>query len=84
MTTLVVRRLTQPRICWRWLPPSAGMIAYPRPGSDSVRTYADLIGEQLGLSVADREKLHWSALVHDRGQDRGPGGSAQQAGPTQR
>ena len=39
-----------------------------RGHSERVRAYADLIGEQLGLSVADREKLHWSALVHDAGK----------------
>ena len=39
-----------------------------RGHSERVRAYSDLIGEQLGLSVADREKLHWSALVHDAGK----------------
>jgi hypothetical protein len=39
-----------------------------RGHSERVRAYSDLIGKQLGLSVADREKLHWSALVHDAGK----------------
>ena len=39
-----------------------------RGHSERVRAYADLIGEQLGLSISDREKLHWSALVHDAGK----------------
>lgn len=39
-----------------------------RGHSERVRAYADLIGEQVGLSMSDREKLHWSALLHDAGK----------------
>lgn len=39
-----------------------------RGHTERVRAYADLIGEELGLSDADREMLHWAAMVHDIGK----------------
>ena len=39
-----------------------------RGHSERVRAYSDMIAEELGLSDADREKLHWAALVHDMGK----------------
>lgn len=35
---------------------------------ERVRAYADLIGEEMGLSDSDRQKLQWAALLHDVGK----------------
>jgi len=35
---------------------------------ERVRAYSDLIAQELGLAMDDREKLHWSALLHDVGK----------------
>ena len=39
-----------------------------RGHSERVRAYSDIIAEQLDLSKQDRERLHWSALLHDVGK----------------
>lgn len=39
-----------------------------RGHSERVRLYAELIGEELGLSEEDRQKLQWGALLHDLGK----------------
>lgn len=39
-----------------------------RGHTERVRAYSDLIGEQLGLSVEDRHKLSWAAMIHDIGK----------------
>jgi len=39
-----------------------------RGHSERVRAYSDLIAEELRLPTADREKLHWAALLHDAGK----------------
>ncbi len=44
-----------------------------RGHSERVRAYADLIAEEMKLPAADREKLHWAALVHDVGKLSVPG-----------
>jgi HD-GYP domain-containing protein (c-di-GMP phosphodiesterase class II) len=39
-----------------------------RGHSERVRAYSDVIAVEMGLSEADRERLHWAALVHDVGK----------------
>ena len=39
-----------------------------RGHSERVRMYADLLGEELKLSTAERQKLQWGALLHDLGK----------------
>ena len=39
-----------------------------RGHTERVRAFADLIGEELELSDADREKLAWGVLLHDVGK----------------
>ena len=39
-----------------------------RGHSERVRAYADLIGAELGLDPADRDRLRWAALLHDLGK----------------
>ena len=39
-----------------------------RGHSERVRAYADLIAEEMNLDEAERQKLHWAALVHDVGK----------------
>jgi HD-GYP domain-containing protein (c-di-GMP phosphodiesterase class II) len=39
-----------------------------RGHSERVRAYSDVIAVEMGLSEADREHLHWAALVHDLGK----------------
>jgi HD domain len=39
-----------------------------RGHSERVRAYALLLGEQLHLSQADRDRLQWAALLHDVGK----------------
>jgi putative nucleotidyltransferase with HDIG domain len=39
-----------------------------RGHSERVRTFTDLIAEELDLSDADRDKLRWAALLHDVGK----------------
>jgi len=39
-----------------------------RGHSERVRAFSDLLGEQIGLSDAERERLHWAALLHDIGK----------------
>jgi hypothetical protein len=39
-----------------------------------VRGYTDLIAQEMDLPAADREKLHWAALIHDVGKLRVPPG----------
>jgi HD domain len=35
---------------------------------ERVRAYCDLIGEQMGLSPEDRQRLQWAGLLHDVGK----------------
>ena len=39
-----------------------------RGHSERVRAYADLLGQQLGISADGRERLGWAALLHDIGK----------------
>lgn len=39
-----------------------------RGHSERTRTYSDLIAEELGLPDDDRDRLRWSALLHDIGK----------------
>lgn len=39
-----------------------------RGHAERVRAYADLIGEELGLGQAERDRLRWGALLHDIGK----------------
>ncbi len=39
-----------------------------RGHSERVRAYADLIGQEMGLSQSDRDRLAWGALAHDVGK----------------
>ncbi|MCP5033421.1 MAG: tandem-95 repeat protein [Actinomycetia bacterium] len=39
-----------------------------RGHSERVRSYAEMLGEQLGLGEDDMNKLRWSALLHDVGK----------------
>lgn len=39
-----------------------------RGHSERVRAYADMIGEELGLTPSDRDRLQWAALIHDVGK----------------
>ena len=39
-----------------------------RGHSERTRAYADLIAEELGLNAEDRDRLRWSALLHDIGK----------------
>lgn len=41
-----------------------------RGHSERVRAYTDLLSEELGLNEADRDRLRWSALLHDIGKLR--------------
>lgn len=44
-----------------------------RGHSERTRAYVDLISEELGLAEEDRERLRWSALIHDIGKLHVPG-----------
>jgi hypothetical protein len=39
-----------------------------RGHSERVRVFADLLGDELGLADAQRDRLRWSALLHDIGK----------------
>jgi hypothetical protein len=39
-----------------------------RGHSERVRMFGDLLGDELGLSDGDRDRLRWSALLHDIGK----------------
>jgi HD-GYP domain-containing protein (c-di-GMP phosphodiesterase class II)/outer membrane biosynthesis protein TonB len=39
-----------------------------RGHSERVRAYAEIIGEEMGLTEADMQKLRWAALLHDAGK----------------
>ncbi len=39
-----------------------------RGHSERVRAYSDMIAEEIGMPEADRQKLHWAALIHDVGK----------------
>ncbi len=39
-----------------------------RGHSERTRAYAELIAEEMALDVADRDRLRWSALLHDIGK----------------
>ena len=39
-----------------------------RGHSERTRVYTDLIGEEMGLPAADRDRLRWAALLHDVGK----------------
>lgn len=43
-----------------------------RGHTERVRSYADLIGEEMGLDEADRDRLRWGVLLHDVGKLRVP------------
>jgi putative nucleotidyltransferase with HDIG domain len=43
-----------------------------RGHSERVRALADLVGEELGLSSADADRLRWAAFLHDIGKLRVP------------
>jgi len=44
-----------------------------RGHSERVRTYTDMIAEEMGLVKRDRDMLRWSALLHDVGKLDVPG-----------
>ena len=44
-----------------------------RGHSERTRAYTDVISEQLGLELDDRERLRWAALIHDVGKLAVPG-----------
>jgi hypothetical protein len=39
-----------------------------RGHSERVRVFADLLGDEMGLSQSERDRLRWSALLHDIGK----------------
>ncbi len=41
---------------------------FTRGHCERVRAYSDLIGEELGLNEAERDRLRWSSLLHDVGK----------------
>ena len=41
---------------------------FTRGHCEKTRAVADVIGEQLGLSAADRNRLRWAAMLHDIGK----------------
>jgi hypothetical protein len=41
---------------------------HARGHTERVRAYAELVAAELGLSMADRQKLAWAALLHDIGK----------------
>jgi hypothetical protein len=43
-----------------------------RGHGDRVRAYADMIGEEMGFTDAERNKLKWAAMLHDIGKLRVP------------
>ena len=46
----------------------AGHDRRTRGHSERVRVFADLLGDELGLSTEDRDRLRWAALLHDIGK----------------
>lgn len=49
--------------------------------SERVRLYTDLVGEQLNLYPADRDRLRWAALIHDVGKLEVPTSVLNKPGP---
>jgi len=43
-----------------------------RGHSERVRAYAQMIGEEMGLSATEVDRLRWAALIHDVGKLRTP------------
>lgn len=39
-----------------------------RGHTDRVRAYTDMLGEEMGLDAAERDKLRWAAMLHDIGK----------------
>jgi HD-GYP domain-containing protein (c-di-GMP phosphodiesterase class II) len=52
-----------------------------RGHAERVRAYADLLGESLGLSPVQRQKLQWVALLHDVGKIAVPVEILEKRGP---
>jgi HD-GYP domain-containing protein (c-di-GMP phosphodiesterase class II) len=52
-----------------------------RGHSERVRLYTDLIGEELKLYPADRDRLRWAALIHDVGKLEVPTSVLNKPGP---
>jgi putative nucleotidyltransferase with HDIG domain len=52
-----------------------------RSHSERVQAYTDLLGEDLGLSEADRDRLRWAALLHDVGKLAVPAEILNKEGP---
>ena len=52
-----------------------------RGHSERTRAYTELLAEELGLSVSDRSKLRWAALLHDVGKLEVPIETLNKSGP---
>jgi len=52
-----------------------------RGHAERTRALAELVGEELGLSNRDRDRLRWAALLHDVGKIRVPSALLNKRGP---
>ncbi|HEY6318593.1 MAG TPA: HD-GYP domain-containing protein [Acidimicrobiia bacterium] len=52
-----------------------------RGHAERTRALAELVGEELGLSSRDRDRLRWAALLHDVGKIRVPSALLNKRGP---
>ena len=55
-----------------------------RGHSERVRAYTQMIGEEMGLTDIELDRLRWSGLLHDIGKLLDLGGDPQQAGQADR